>query len=192
MSGKQVPKLGNGVITTAPASGAPSTDVNLAEVAGTTTAAGAGAVDGGTQRTTLASDDPAVSLLGTIDADTSDIKTAVESLANKPAVTVATGSGAIATSTVLGVAAKVDHISLKLDAAGTTSEDFTVTLNAQAGADYDTLSYTLDLSIDSVTNLIIPAETLGIKELFAGDEFDVAWPNTEGRTYGLRIVTREI
>jgi hypothetical protein len=39
---------------------------------------GAGAVTGGVQRVTLASDDPAVALLGTMDADTGAIKTAVE------------------------------------------------------------------------------------------------------------------
>lgn len=44
--------------------------------------AGAGAVDTGTARVTLASDDPGVVLLGTIDADTSAIKTAIELLDN--------------------------------------------------------------------------------------------------------------
>lgn len=41
-------------------------------------AAGAGAVDALTQRTTLASDDPAVTLLGTMDTDTGNIATAVQ------------------------------------------------------------------------------------------------------------------
>lgn len=40
------------------------TDVNLLQVGGTTATSGAGAVTAGTQRTTLASDDPAVSVLG--------------------------------------------------------------------------------------------------------------------------------
>jgi len=44
----------------------------------TLAASGAGAVSAGVQRVTLASDDPAVALLGTIDADTGAIKTAVE------------------------------------------------------------------------------------------------------------------
>ena len=53
-----------------------------ANVAGTDIVGGAGAVAAGVQRTTLASDDPAVALLGTIDADTGAIKTAVELLDN--------------------------------------------------------------------------------------------------------------
>jgi len=44
-----------------------TSDVNVAQIAGTATAAGAGAVDAGTQRTTLASDDPAVVALQIMD-----------------------------------------------------------------------------------------------------------------------------
>jgi hypothetical protein len=57
-----------------------------ANIAGTDFVGGAGAVAAGVQRVTLASDDPAVTdlaamevLLGTIDSDTNDIKTATES-----------------------------------------------------------------------------------------------------------------
>lgn len=60
-----------------------------ANIAGTDFVGGAGAVAAGVQRVTLASDDPAVTdlaamevLLGTIDADTGAIKTAVEILDN--------------------------------------------------------------------------------------------------------------
>jgi hypothetical protein len=56
-----------------------------ANIAGTDFVGGAGAVSAGVQRVTLASDDPAVTdlaamevLLGTIDSDTNDIKTATE------------------------------------------------------------------------------------------------------------------
>lgn len=44
-------------------------------------ATGAGAVDADTQRVTLASDDPAVVKLGTIDADTGNIATSVATIA---------------------------------------------------------------------------------------------------------------
>ena len=47
-------------------------------LAGTDVTANAGAVAAGTPRVTLASDDPAVAKLGTIDADTGAIKAAVE------------------------------------------------------------------------------------------------------------------
>jgi hypothetical protein len=51
-------------------------------IAGVDFVGGAGAVAAGVQRVTLASDDPAVALLTTIDADTGAIKTAVELLDN--------------------------------------------------------------------------------------------------------------
>ena len=56
-----------------------NTNLNLA---GTDVTANAGAVAAGTPRVTLASDDPAVALLGTMDADTGAIKTAVEIIDN--------------------------------------------------------------------------------------------------------------
>jgi len=52
-------------IYTAPSTGAVS-DVNLSQVAGVAVSAGAGAVAAGTQRVTLASDDPAVAALVTV------------------------------------------------------------------------------------------------------------------------------
>ena len=62
-----------------------------ANIAGTDFVGGAGAVASGVQRTTLASDDPAVALLATIDADTTYIKIKIASLE------------------VLSTAANVDH-----------------------------------------------------------------------------------
>ena len=65
------------------ASGTPSVltdNVNLAKVAGTATAVGAGAVSAGVQRTTLASDDPAVTLLGTVSTAIALMKTALDSV----------------------------------------------------------------------------------------------------------------
>jgi hypothetical protein len=59
-------------------------------------AAGAGAVDALTQRTTLASDDPAVALLGTIDTDTGVIAGDTTSIDGKtPALGVAASAGSV-------------------------------------------------------------------------------------------------
>ena len=52
--------------------------VNVAKIAGTVVATGAGAVSAGVQRMTLSSDDPAVTLLGTIDTDTGAMVTALQ------------------------------------------------------------------------------------------------------------------
>jgi hypothetical protein len=57
-------------------------DVDIFLDGGTALLGGAGAVAAGVLRTTLASDDPAVALLGTIDSDTSFIKSAVANLNN--------------------------------------------------------------------------------------------------------------
>ncbi len=92
--------VGDGAITTVSAVGGTS-DVNLAEVAGTATSVGAGAVGAGVQRTTLASDDPAVALLGTIDADTSTIAGDTTSLdAKQPAL----GTAAMAAASPVTIA----------------------------------------------------------------------------------------
>lgn len=59
-------------------------------------ATGTGAVDGDTQRVTLASDDPAVALLGTIDADTGSIAASL-TLSGTPAVTTVSDTATSAT-----------------------------------------------------------------------------------------------
>lgn len=51
------------------------------ELAGTAVTGGAGAVAAGTPRVTLASDDPAVALLGTMDADTGNIASSASTIA---------------------------------------------------------------------------------------------------------------
>jgi hypothetical protein len=109
--------------------------------------------------------------------------------------TVATGSAAIAASTgAFSQPFELDHISLHLDAAPTTSENLTVTLNAFDGAAYDTLLYTLDLSTDSTTDLVLLAgdtdgSTALLPRLYAkGDSIDVAYTNTDAGTSGLRII----
>ena len=106
-----------------------------------------------------------------------------------PVVTNATGALAIATSYAPSAAFWLDAITLHLSAAPTTSQDFTITLNASDGAAYDTLLYGLDLSLSSVTDLVYTPDD-GPLLCEAGDSIDVAWLNGDGRTFGLRIVAR--
>lgn len=84
-------------------------DINLEEVAGSTVSAGAGAVAAGTQRVTLASDDPAVAKLGTIDTDTGAIATSVAAIPAK-------GTAAMAASTPVTLASD-DVIALAIKTA---------------------------------------------------------------------------
>ncbi len=105
-----------------------------------------------------------------------------------PVKTAATGSGAIATSYAPGVAFWLDAITIHLSAAPTTAGDLTVTLDAADGAAYDTVLFSLDPSEQSDTDVVyIPDQPL---LCVSGDAIAVAYPNTDGRTYGLRIIAR--
>ena len=64
-----------------------------------------------------------------------------------------TGTGRLATSLTVpaGQTYRLVSVTLNLNAAGTTSEDCTITLNANAGNAYDVLLYTNDLATTGTT-----------------------------------------
>jgi hypothetical protein len=98
-----------------------------------------------------------------------------------------TGAEAIATSLTVpaGQTYQLVSVTCKINAAPTTSENFTVTLNANAGAAYDVLLHTVDPSITPITSLVWQPDEPVLLE--GGDVVDVAWFNTDRRTYGLQI-----
>jgi len=101
-------------------------------------------------------------------------------------------SGAIATATTVpsGAAYQLLSVSLRFNTAPTTSQAFTITLDANAGAAYDVLLYTVDPSATSITTLVwTPEEPLFLE---GGDAIDVAYTNTDGRTYGVQTTVREV
>lgn len=98
----------------------------------------------------------------------------------------ATGSAAIANATAPAAKFRLLRVELHLSAAPTTSEDFTITLDAGDGANYDVNLYTLDLSAGSTTSLIV--EFGKGYEYESDDEIDIAYTNTDTGTYGLRVV----
>lgn len=104
----------------------------------------------------------------------------------------ATGSAAIAatTSALPNAQYRVKHVTLHLSAAPTTSGNFTITLDAKAGAAYDTLLYSVDLSVGGITNLAWFPD--GDFMLAVDDEIDVAYANADGRTYGVQITLEKI
>ena len=106
-----------------------------------------------------------------------------------PVVTNATGAAAIATSYAPGVAFWLDNITCHFSATPTTAEDFTITLNANDGVLYDTLLDSVDPSVVAVQDLVYRPDD-GPLLCEAGDAIDVAYTNTDGNTYGLRIVAR--
>jgi hypothetical protein len=142
-------------------------DVNLTQIAGTAASVDEGASDAGTLRV-------------------------VEATTGLGTPKTATGAAAIAYTTDMGVAWELVSVTLKLSAAGTTSENFTITLDADVGAAYATNLFTEDLSIDSVVSLVLTPEDGLPKKYNADDELVFAWPNTETRTYGLAVNWRPI
>ena len=103
----------------------------------------------------------------------------------------ASGSGPINATHVVpvGKTYQLVSVSLNMSAAPTTSENFVIALDAQAGAAYDVTLYSLDLSTASTTDVFWwPDQTT---YLHGGDAVDVTYTNTDGRTYGAQITVRE-
>lgn len=101
--------------------------------------------------------------------------------------TVATGAGAITASAAVTADARLAYVALHFSAAPTTSQDLVVTLDSVDGLTYDTVLATVDPSLSSLTDFLYEPE--GDLFLFSGDAIDVTFTNTDGVTYGVRIVT---
>ena len=99
---------------------------------------------------------------------------------------VATGAAAISVTLKPTQRFRLDGITLHLNAAPTTSQNFTVTLNSNEAAAYDTVLFKHDLTVGSITDLDL---TFGEKQhkYDPGTAIDVAWTNTDTKTYGLTI-----
>lgn len=104
-------------------------------------------------------------------------------------VVSATGAAAIAATTASTKRFRLIAVTCHLDAAPTTSEAFSVTLDALDGAGYDTTLFSVDPSLVSATDIVYTPDEALIFE--AGDQVAVAYTNTDTGTYGLRIVIEE-
>ena len=101
-----------------------------------------------------------------------------------------TGAAAIATSITAERVAQLISVSVKFSAAPTTSENLTITKNAVEGAAYDVVLLSTDPSSGAATSIIhLPDEMLRLEP---GDSIDVAYTNTDTRTYGVIITTTEV
>lgn len=96
------------------------------------------------------------------------------------------GSAAIGMTITYGQQFRLLRLELHLSAAPTTSQNFTITRDSKKKTAYDVNYYTRDLSVGSVTDLVIPYGD-GY-EFPAKDEIDVAYTNTDARTWGIRVV----
>lgn len=100
------------------------------------------------------------------------------------------GGGAIALSGAVpaGSAYRLLHIMAHISAAPVTAGNLTVTLDAQGGADYDTLLKTA--SMVGVTDWVWEPDQDLI--LMAGDAVDVAYANPDLRTVGVQVTVKAV
>lgn len=97
-----------------------------------------------------------------------------------------TGAAAISETIAPGVAFRLLRIEAHWSAAPTTSQSFTVTLDAGDGSAYDTLLDTVNPSTNSDTDLVFG---YGVGYEFEHDDaIDIAYTNTDTKTISGRIV----
>jgi len=95
---------------------------------------------------------------------------------------LATGAGAVAMEVNPGVAAKIEQMTLHLSAAGGAG-NLTITIDKGAGAAYDTVILTLEMTTVEDYLWIPPRPVY----LGATDHLDIAWANASSRTYGIEV-----
>ncbi len=132
---------------------------------------------------------PSVKLFGTSPADPVYTSPVDAGLIGTEVVVNATGSGAIAATTASTKAFKLKSVTCHLDAGPTTSEDLTVTLDALDGSAYDTVLKRVDPSLVAAQDIVYLPDGDSLFE--AGDQIAVDYTNTDGATFGLRIVIEE-
>jgi hypothetical protein len=69
-------------------------------------------------------------------------------------------------------------------AAPTTSESIVVTIESALGSAYNTIVYSLDPSIDGTLDVLVTDINLPV---YPGDEFRVAYTNTDANTVGIQV-----
>lgn len=107
-----------------------------------------------------------------------------------PTVTNATGAAAINLSTALSNPFRLVNVTVHFSAAPVTSELLTVRVDANDGAAYDTVLLSVNPSVLAATDIVLIPD--GDLTFESGDEIVVAFPNTDLRTYGVRIVTEGV
>jgi len=102
-----------------------------------------------------------------------------------------TAAGAITGSHVASGDERLCSVTLHLSAAPTgTSQAFTITLDANDGAVYDTLLVSVNPKETALTNYVYMPD--GDLYLENGDAIDLSFANSEGKTYGAQITTENV
>lgn len=103
--------------------------------------------------------------------------------------TYGTGAAALSLTFTAIKACQLIAVTNKFSSAPTTSENFTVTLDATNGAAYDVTLYSVDPSAGSLTSIVwMPDDPFYV---MTGDKVTVAYTNTDTRTYGTQIIIKE-
>ena len=101
--------------------------------------------------------------------------------------TRATGSAALSLTVNPGRAWQFEEIRVHLSAAG-GSGNLTATLDANAGAVYDAIILTQDMT--TITDLVYaPERPIAFEN---GDKLVIAWANANARTYGVEVNHRAV
>ena len=101
-----------------------------------------------------------------------------------------TSATAVAASCAITDEIKITQIDIHFNTAPTTSEALTMKLNSNAGATYDTLLYSVDPSVLSITDIHMSEggndSPLPVS-LVIGDSLDIAYPNTDTKTVTVSV-----
>lgn len=81
-------------------------------------------------------------------------------------------------------------VSCNFDTAPVSAENFTITLDAHAGAVYDVRLYTVDPSAGAISDIFWqPDEELMLE---GQDQIEVRYDNTDVRLYGLQVTMKVV
>jgi len=75
-----------------------------------------------------------------------------------------------------------------LDAVSATAENLTISIDADKGSAFDNLIYSKDMNGEQYINYMFDAP----RKLSAGDKIDVAWANSNSKTWGIKLFTRRL
>lgn len=106
---------------------------------------------------------------------------------NNNRVARSTGTGALSMSLTPTRTFKLTEIRVHLNAVGGAGT-LTVTINDNAGAVYDTVLVSQDMT--SVTDIVYQPDIGHF--CVAGDSIDIVWANAGGKTYGVTIIYEDL
>ena len=124
---------------------------------------------------------------GRPDFATSQIPTAPEG-GGGPNVTPDSGNGALSLPTAHTTRFRLIEATIAFDAIPTTDEDATLTLDSFQGAAYDLVIRRVTPADGEDVGAVVFYGLAG-EDYEKGDQLVLAFPNTDGRTWGARIVT---